>query len=150
MKQKQQVTPRKIYSYAFKLQIVQEYDNGQIPKQSVGETIYFTITAEDNEGLQNNYEGSYEISESNSINDLGNSSLKIYPNPTRNNINIEFAELGFINSIKVYNLIGEKMLEMSNLNAVKYTVELSQFPKGIYILQVNNLENSVVRKVMLK
>ena len=123
---------------------------GQIPKQSVGETIYFSIIAEDNEGLQNSYEGSYEVSESNSINDLENSSLKIYPNPTRNNINIEFAESGFINSIKIYNLIGKKMLEMSNLNAAKHTIELSQFPKGMYIIQVNNSENSIVRKVMLK
>jgi len=123
---------------------------GQIPKQSTGETIYFSIIAEDNEGLQSNYEGSYEISESNSINDLENRNLKIYPNPTRNNINIEFTEPGFINSIKIYNLIGKKMLEMSNLNAAKYTIELNRFPKGMYIIQVNDSENSIVRKVMLK
>ena len=123
---------------------------GQIPKQSVGETIYFSIIAEDNEGLQSNYEGSYEISESNSINDLGNSNLRIYPNPTINNINIELIESGFINSIKVYNLIGEKMLEISNLNVAKYTIELSRFPKGMYIIQINDSENSIVRKVMLK
>ncbi len=123
---------------------------GQIPKQSVGETIYFSIIAEDNEGLQSNYEGSYEISESNNINDLGNSELRIYPNPTINNINIEFTEPGFINSIKIYNLIGKKMLEISNLNVAKYTIELSRFPKGMYIIQVNDSENSIVRKVMLK
>ena len=88
--------------------------------------------------------------ESNSINDLGNRNLKIYPNPTINNINIEFTEPGFINSIKIYNLIGKKMLEISNLNVAKYTIELSRFPKGMYIIQVNDSENSIVRKVMLK
>jgi endonuclease I len=123
---------------------------GQIPKQSVGETIYFSIIAEDNEGLQNSYEGSYEVSESSSIYNFRNNRLKIYPNPTRDNINIEFTESGFINSIKVYNLIGEKMLEISNLNTAKYTIELSRFPKGIYILQIDDSENSIVRKVMLK
>ena len=123
---------------------------GQIPKQSLGETIYFSIIAEDNEGLQNSYEGNYEVSESSGINYLENCNIRIYPNPTRNNINIELIESGFINSIKVYNLIGEKMLEMSNLNAAKYTIELGHFPKGIYILQVDNSENSIVRKVMLK
>ncbi len=35
MKQKTQGPPRKIYSYAFKLQIVQEYDNGQISKRGL-------------------------------------------------------------------------------------------------------------------
>ena len=29
MKQKREVTAKKIYSYAFKMQVVQEYDNGQ-------------------------------------------------------------------------------------------------------------------------
>ncbi len=35
MKQKPQGPPRKIYSYAFKMQIVQEYDNGQISKRGL-------------------------------------------------------------------------------------------------------------------
>ena len=35
MKQKREVTARKIYSHAFKMQIVQEYDNGQISKRGL-------------------------------------------------------------------------------------------------------------------
>ena len=35
MKQKQQGPPRKIYSYAFKMKIVREYDNGQISKRGL-------------------------------------------------------------------------------------------------------------------
>jgi transposase-like protein len=35
MKKKTQGPPRKIYSYAFKMQIVQEYDNGQISKRGL-------------------------------------------------------------------------------------------------------------------
>ncbi len=35
MKLKKQVTPRKIYSYAFKKEVVQEYDNGQISKRAL-------------------------------------------------------------------------------------------------------------------
>ena len=35
MKKKKQGPPRKIYSYAFKQQIVQEYDNGQISKRGL-------------------------------------------------------------------------------------------------------------------
>lgn len=35
MKQKQQGTPRKIYSYAFKQQVVLEFDNGQISRRAL-------------------------------------------------------------------------------------------------------------------
>lgn len=35
MKRKKQVTARKIYSHAFKMQVVQEYDNGQISKRGL-------------------------------------------------------------------------------------------------------------------
>ena len=35
MKRKKEVTARKIYSYAFKMQVVQEYDNGQISKRGL-------------------------------------------------------------------------------------------------------------------
>lgn len=35
MKPKKQVTPRKIYSYAFKQEVVQEYDNGRISKRAL-------------------------------------------------------------------------------------------------------------------
>lgn len=35
MKRKKEVTARKIYSHAFKMQVVQEYDNGQISKRGL-------------------------------------------------------------------------------------------------------------------
>jgi len=35
MKRKKEVTPRKIYSYAFKQQVVSEYDNGQISRRGL-------------------------------------------------------------------------------------------------------------------
>jgi transposase-like protein len=35
MNRKKQVTARKIYSHAFKMQVVQEYDNGQISKRGL-------------------------------------------------------------------------------------------------------------------
>lgn len=35
MNRKKEVTPRKIYSYAFKLQVVLEFDNGQISRRAL-------------------------------------------------------------------------------------------------------------------
>ena len=124
---------------------------GQISKQETGETIYFSIIARDNEGLEGSYtDGSYEISESSGVNDLLENNLIIYPNPTKDKINIEIDGSDQINSIKIYNLIGEKVLEINDLNTFIYTVELDIYPKGIYILQIDNSQNTIVRKIMLK
>lgn len=124
---------------------------GQIPKQETGDTIYFSIVATDNEGLQGGYtDGSYIVSESNSITDITGISAKIFPNPTNNKVQIEINGSDEINSVFVYNLIGEKVFEINNLSTSNYTIELGQFKSGIYILQVKSLQNNIVRKVMLK
>jgi hypothetical protein len=123
---------------------------GQIPKQAGGEIIYFSIIAEDNESLQTVYDESYDISESNGIVNLKNNSIRVYPNPTSGSLSVEFVESGFINTIDLYNMIGERVLGISNLSTDKYTVELSGFPAGIYFLKINDSENSLVRKIMLK
>ena len=47
MKQKQQGTPRKIYSYAFKIQVVQEYDNGQISRRGLAKKYCISSTSLD-------------------------------------------------------------------------------------------------------
>ncbi|MFC2103870.1 choice-of-anchor J domain-containing protein [Bacteroidota bacterium] len=123
---------------------------GLIPKQSTGETIYFSIIAEDNEALQNTYEGSFEVSESSNINTLGNENLRAYPNPAQEKITIEFSNSELIKSIYLYNVLGEKVLEVSNLEAFKYTIRLSHFSKGIYILKINDDQESVVRRIIRK
>ena len=123
---------------------------GQISKQTTGESIYFTIVATDNDALQGTFDGNYDISATNGVNDLIKDNLMIYPNPTKDKINIEIDGSDKINSIKIYNLIGEKVLEISDLNTAIYTVDLNMYPKGIYILQIDNSQNTVVRKIILK
>jgi len=39
MNRKKEVTARKIYFHAFKMQVVQEYDNGQISKRGLSKNI---------------------------------------------------------------------------------------------------------------
>ncbi|MFC2096608.1 T9SS type A sorting domain-containing protein, partial [Bacteroidota bacterium] len=123
---------------------------GQIPMQSAGETINFSIIAEDNQGLQSTYNDSYEISESIGINKLDRNSINIYPNPTNNKVTVEINQTQLIKSIDIYNLVGEKVLNISGLNDIKYTIELSSLPKGMYIVKVNDQESSFVRRIILK
>ena len=47
MKKKTQVTPRKIYSYAFKQEVVQEFDNGQISRRGLARKYQISSTTLD-------------------------------------------------------------------------------------------------------
>ena len=47
MKKKNQGTPRKIYSYAFKQEIVQEFDNGQISRRGLARKYQISSTTLD-------------------------------------------------------------------------------------------------------
>ncbi|MFC2151312.1 choice-of-anchor J domain-containing protein [Bacteroidota bacterium] len=123
---------------------------GQIPKQPTGETIYFSIVAEDNEALQVTYEGSYEVSESINIYNLERNNINIYPNPTNDKITIKSSNAEYIESIVVFSLMGEKVLEINDLYSITYTVELRSFPKGIYIIKVGNGESSIIKRIILK
>jgi endonuclease I len=77
------------------------------------------------------------------------SKVKIYPNPAKEEINIE-NENSQINSISIFNLIGEKVLSQSNLNNTFLTVKVEHLPKGIYFIQVECTNSSFVQKVVLK
>jgi endonuclease I len=76
--------------------------------------------------------------------------ITIYPNPTKAKISIETKATEPIHSISVYNLIGEKILQINDLNTLNYVVDLGIYPKGIYIVQVSNNESNGVRKIILK
>jgi len=76
--------------------------------------------------------------------------IKIYPIPTKAKISIETKATEPIHSISVYNLVGEKIVQINDLNTLNYVIDLGIYPKGIYIVQVSNNESNGVRKIILK
>jgi hypothetical protein len=63
--------------------------------------------------------------------------VRFYPNPATTNINFDFQkgyEQGF--SIQIFNaILGRKMFEQANLPE-RTTVNLTDFPRGMYIYQL--------------
>ena len=122
-----------------------------IPMQTGGSTVFYSIRATDNNSESStSAEMSYNVSISEGIETINAENLNIYPNPTNNKIYVELNNDLLIKSIMVYNLIGEKILEFDQVNTTKYTVNLAAFSKGFYIIQVNGVESTAARKVMLK
>jgi len=79
------------------------------------------------------------------INDIlnDNSIIKIYPNPAKDFINIENANAS---KIEIYNLNGQKLNVLDNINQTNQKIDLSQYSAGIYFIKIIGLENTKIVK----
>jgi hypothetical protein len=68
-----------------------------------------------------------------SINNVEGNKLLLYPNPTDNRLNI--SSDANIRSLQVYNIQGQ-LVKSATINADNGSVELSQLPQGVYMMQI--------------
>jgi PKD repeat protein len=85
-----------------------------------------------------------------STNDLSNTDddLLVYPNPTKNNLNLEGNQLNHqVNEIKIYNMVGQVVKqEQLKTNNAKITISLASLPSGVYMLTVGNYMRKIVKE----
>ncbi len=74
-------------------------------------------------------------------------SLKIYPNPTHNIVSFDNTSHQ-IEWIRVYNYLGQELTSYNCANDNNPSVDLSNLPKGIYLLQLEGNETISTHKVM--
>ena len=77
-----------------------------------------------------------------------NTEVSIYPNPTTGVIRINNEKL-IINNVEVFDIYGKELLK-SKIRSTKHEVDLSQQPKGIYIIKVTTNKGVAVEKVVLE
>lgn len=75
-------------------------------------------------------------------NDLTKSAVNIYPNPVNNVLFIEVKEA---DKAEIYNITGTKITEKT-LQKGKNQLEVSNLPKGVYIIKVNNSTFKIIKK----
>jgi len=68
--------------------------------------------------------------------------IKIYPNPTINDITIESTQPALI---EIYNIHGQ-LLKTIKANSIKTKVDISGFSKGFYLIKLSNSSNTFIRK----
>jgi hypothetical protein len=73
-------------------------------------------------------------------------SITLYPNPTNSEVNISSQNI--INSIEIYNSLGQRVYQ-SVVNSNTKTIDISSFSNGVYILGVIT-DNGVIRKKIIK
>ena len=78
---------------------------------------------------------------------INNSSLKVYPNPTKDQITL--LDDNKIVSASIYSITGKLLLEETP-NSNQYTVNISNFNKGFYILRTTNANNEINAQSIIK
>ena len=77
------------------------------------------------------------------INDIKNSNIKIYPNPTNNIINVEGLSKNENNSIQIFDVQGK--LVITKTITEKGTIDLSELNKGVYVIKIGEVAQRIVK-----
>ena len=95
-------------------------------------------------GTTSNWAAGSPVTTGNSCNTLSNSgfetisNFKVYPNPSNGLYNISTTEL---TSIQIYDVVG-KLIMNNEVNAGTSTINIHNFPAGVYILRYSGKENN--------
>ncbi len=73
-------------------------------------------------------------------------SINIYPNPASKDVNLSSENI--INSIEVYNSLGQRIFQ-ENVKSKEKSIDISSFSKGVYIIGVST-DKGYVRKKLVK
>ncbi|WP_317897828.1 S8 family serine peptidase [Aurantibacillus circumpalustris] len=77
---------------------------------------------------------------------VANSNILIYPNPAKANVSVEFA--GFSFDIKLYDALGRLMIDKKSIKD-SVDLELREFPRGVYLLEISTGKEKLVKKLVL-
>ncbi len=92
---------------------------------------------------QTDYSGKFSYSKIVVVSSVSeNEMLKVYPNPSKNILTVEYDGL---KSIFLLNMLGEKIYEMKNIeNNLLHTFSTQNFSEGMYVLKIIGWNNEVV------
>ncbi|MFT4973986.1 MAG: hypothetical protein ACI9JY_003200, partial [Saprospiraceae bacterium] len=82
------------------------------------------------------------------VNHLEIEGLKIFPNPVADLLFIEINDLNATFQAEILNTQGQILIEKSLQNT--QSIDVADFPKGIYYLKISNEEGVVTKKIVVE
>ena len=81
------------------------------------------------------------------INNLSNESLfSIYPNPSSNNITINFSSASNNINVKIYDVTGRLIKNIGNVKSGENIINISTLEAGLYMLNLQDGNNSITKR----
>lgn len=77
------------------------------------------------------------------------SNTRVYPNPVMNSLNIEFETINTDTEVEIYSTNGQLMykdVEYRNFGINKVSVDMSNYPTGMYIVRLGNEVKKVIKQ----
>lgn len=116
----------------YKDDILYKTNNGEL---TLTENGVYTVILENEDGCLSPVSNAY-VYDATGINDIEiNNNIIIYPNPTKDYLNIESADFS-VKRIQVMDITGKLMLTVENYGIHQHFINVQDFPKGIYILRI--------------
>ena len=73
-------------------------------------------------------------------------SFSLYPNPVSEKVTIRMANNKTINSVRVFSILGKKVIELNTINQSEYVLNTTHLNKGIYLVKVNS---TLIKKLVV-
>ncbi|MBI4929554.1 MAG: T9SS type A sorting domain-containing protein [Bacteroidetes bacterium] len=86
--------------------------------------------------------------ELNGIQEIGNYSIKIFPNPVSSILYIQ-SPTDLLKSIELYNLFGIKIYDNLYSSTKNIGIDISPFTKGIYFIKIISVRETLIKKIIV-
>jgi hypothetical protein len=77
-----------------------------------------------------------------SVNEIGDRKFQVYPNPTSSSLNIKSMDANGEFSVELYDMVGNKIMEMDAIAAREISLDVSGVAPGMYLLKTTAGGNS--------
>ena len=81
------------------------------------------------------------------LNDFGH--LKIHPNPADNDVNIDIENFSDLSHLKVYDIVGNCVLNQNLLKVRNQNIDVSKLINGTYSVVFNFNNGSITKKIVI-
>ena len=79
-----------------------------------------------------------------------NKEIDVYPNPVTETVNIQFSEKQSDVTILLYNNTGQLLLHKKSATIQEYSINMNDYPKGVYYIKINSRDKTGVKKFIKK
>ncbi len=79
--------------------------------------------------------------------------VNVFPNPAKDKLSVTAFQLSGTTTLSIYNMVGEKIVyseQKTKNKKLRIEIDVSRFPSGIYLVQLQNENGTVSEKVMVE